>query len=152
MERITEKQRKFILGTLHQLGLDDQRFRIMQECEGIIKIRSLNQMSGDGAQNMIEYLLKEAEEKGIKLDYYPKQNVRKRKRITSSKSIDVLVEKRRKIVIAICYQKKLFLENGKFKTQLLDEFCLSKGPFSKVFNAYDKEELQSLIDSLNTNF
>lgn len=151
MERITEKQRKFILGTLHKLNLDDQRFRIMQECEGIIKIRSLNQMSGDGAQNMIEYLIKQAEEKGVKLDYYPNPTTRKRKRIVS-KSIDVLVEKRRKIVIAICYQKKIFLENGKFKTQLLDEFCLSKGPFLKIFNTYDKEQLQLLIDNLNTNF
>ena len=67
MERISEKQRKFILGTLHQLNLDNQRFRIIQECEGIIKINSLNQMSYLGLQNMVNYLTKEAEKQGVKL-------------------------------------------------------------------------------------
>ncbi|MCP4523914.1 MAG: hypothetical protein GY828_06895 [Candidatus Gracilibacteria bacterium] len=151
MGTITEKQQKFIMGTLHELNLIDQRFRIMQECEGIIKIQSLNDMSKYGAQTMIQYLLKEAEKKGIKLSYYIEKKEFKRKRI-GKKSIDVLTEKRRKIVIAICYQKNKCLEKGKFKTQLLDELCIELGPHKKLFNEYSKEELQDLIDFFNNNF
>lgn len=151
MGTITEKQRKFIMGTLHQLDLEDQRFRIMQECEGIIKIQSLNDMSKYGAQTMIQYLLKEADKQGVKISHYSDRKITKRKRISKS-TVDVLTEKRRKIVIAICYQKKQCLEDGKFKTQLLDELCMKSGPHKKMFNEYTKEELQHLIDFFNNNF
>ncbi len=138
MERITEKQRKYISFLLNDLKLNDQKNELMQSCEGIINIYSLNQMSRQGAKEMISILLQKSAQKDRE------ETIRR----TDEMTTNALKEKRKKIVFALCYKRGLCVTGNKIIPYLLDDYCLNYGPHQKHFRYHTTEELQDLIDFL----